>query len=48
MFKFLLIISEAQAIELGIQKYVQKPILSQELSFFIRETLDRKTKQTNW
>ncbi len=41
------IISEARAIELGIQKYVQKPILSQELSFFIRETLDRKTKQTN-
>ncbi len=35
-------ISEAKALELGIKKYFQKPIVYQKLLFFIREVLDTK------
>ena len=36
-------ISEASALEMGIQKYVQKPVATSELAALIRELLDRVT-----
>ena len=35
-------ITEVKAIEIGIAKYVQKPVLNQKLAFLIREVLDKK------
>ena len=35
-------ITEVKAIEIGITKYVQKPVWNQKLAFLIREVLDKK------
>ncbi len=35
-------ITESKAMEIGIAKYVQKPILTQKLAVLIRELLDRE------